>query len=97
MARDMVNSDSFANIRSQGKVELKKMHRFKNYGQNKIDTTIMASSHVFLAFLRRKMAVRGDQFPELILIFLGAKAPLGLVSVGKLLTKKLEISKSRKI
>ena len=30
-------------------------------------------------------------------LFLGAKAPLGLVSVGKLLRKKLEISKSRMI
>ena len=39
------------------------MHRVKSYGQNKIDTTIMAISHVFLAFLRRKMAPQWEALP----------------------------------
>ena len=39
------------------------MHRFKSYVQNKMDTTILAISHVFLAFLKQKMAVRGAALP----------------------------------
>ena len=54
MATDMVNSDFFANIhgkcRSPVKADIKKMHRFKSYGQNKINTTIIAISHVHWPF-----------------------------------------------
>ena len=35
--------------RSTMKAELKNMHRFKSYGQNKIDYEIMAISFVFMA------------------------------------------------
>ena len=40
--------------RSPVKAELKKMHRLKSYGQTKVDTTIIAISHVFLAFFEAK-------------------------------------------
>ena len=36
--------------RSTVKAELKNMHRFKSYGQNKIDYEIMAISFVFWAY-----------------------------------------------
>ena len=38
------------NCRSEVKADLKNMHRFKSYGQNKIDYEIMAISFIFWAY-----------------------------------------------
>ena len=49
--------------RSTVKAELKNMHRFKSYGQNKIDYEIMAISFVFWAYFGPKMTTLEEALP----------------------------------
>ena len=61
MAMNMVNSDFFANRGIN--VDQQWKWNWKRYGQNKIDTTFMVISYIFLALLRLEMAVRGATLP----------------------------------
>ena len=49
--------------RSAVKAELKNLHRFKSYGQNKIDSEIMAISFVFSPHFCPKLTTLGEALP----------------------------------
>ena len=64
--------------RSAVKAELKNLHLFKSYGQNKIDSTIMAISYIFLPNFCPKLTTLQEALP--IGLFFGI---LGTYIIGK--------------